>query len=126
MTVVIGMTRAGSCRTWSRTIRRIFVWGSSDSGSSSLRFPEADDFRKIGQYPQENERLKLTWGIAKAPFSCWGAGGGADGGHELVGGCCSFFDAANMDWIEALGSDKGGGVEDVFREGCGDGCLLET
>lgn len=37
--VIIGMdtTRVGSWRRWSRTIRRILVWGSSDSVSSNLR-----------------------------------------------------------------------------------------
>lgn len=45
ITVVIGMTREGSCETWSRTMRRILWWGSSESTSSNLRLPAAtNDF----------------------------------------------------------------------------------
>ena len=40
ITVVMGMTREGSWDTWSRTIRRILVCGSSDSASSNLRLLE--------------------------------------------------------------------------------------
>jgi hypothetical protein len=59
----------------------------------------------------------LTWGMIKAPFSCWVAGEGTEGGQGLLEGCGSFLDAAKMDWMEAFGSDKGGGVEEVFRAG---------
>jgi hypothetical protein len=40
------MTREGSWDTWSRTIRRILVCGSSDSASSNLRLLE-DAFVEI-------------------------------------------------------------------------------
>lgn len=38
MTVVMGMTRAGSCVMCSNTTRRILLWTSTASALSSLRF----------------------------------------------------------------------------------------